>query len=204
MESRRKLRTLKIAVITLPATFLLLTFATLAASAPSPDDATRDNDTKLVRDFQGLVNKYLEFRKNEIGSSPRPTNSPEKIAETQQQLASRLEDKRQNARQGDIFKPEIADYFRRQIAATLATRQGKKIRASLKHAEPVHGLSLQVNQVYPQGIPLQSTPPTLLLNLPTLPKELEYRIVGRNLVLYDSVPNVVVDFISDAIPSEKD
>src|SRR5579864_7879904 len=202
MESRRKLRTLKVVVITLPATLLLVTFA--SASAPAPDDATRDNDTKVVRDFQGLVNKYLEFRKNEIGSSPRPTNSPEKIAETQQQLASRLEDKRQNARQGDIFKLEIADYFRRQIAATLATRQGKKIRASLKHAEPVHGLSLQVNQVYPQGIPLQSTPPTLLLNLPTLPKELEYRIVGHNLVLYDSVPNVVVDFISDAIPPEKD
>jgi hypothetical protein len=65
-------------------------------------------------------------------------------------------------------------------------------------------LALHVNQVYPQGIPLQSTPPTLLLNLPTLPKELEYRIVGRNLVLHDIVPNIIVDFIPDAIPSAKE
>jgi hypothetical protein len=203
MESRRSLRKLNIAVVTLPAALLLVTLSMRAASAPARGGARSDKDAKVVRDFQDLVNKYLEFRKSEVGSSPRPTNSPEKITDTQQQLASKLKDKRQNASQGDIFKPEIADYFRRQIAATLATQQGKKIRASLKHAEPVHGLALQVNQVYPQGLPLQSTPPTLLLNLPTLPKELEYRIVGRNLVLYDSVPDVVVDFIPDAIPLEK-
>ena len=51
----------------------------------------------------------------------------------------------------------------------------------------------------PPNIPLQSTPPTILLNLPRLPPELEYRIVGRTLVLRDAVANIVVDLIPDAI-----
>jgi hypothetical protein len=193
-------RALKITVVLLPVTLLV---SAAAASTSTQTDAGNAKDTQVIKNFQDLANKYLDFRKNEVGSSPRPTNSPDKIADTQQQLAAKLQDKRKDAHQGDIFKPEIADYFRRQIAGTLATKHGKKIRASLKHAEPVHGLVLHVNQVYPQGIPLQSTPPTLLLNLPSLPKELQYRIVGHNLVLYDSVPDVVVDFIPDAIPPEK-
>jgi hypothetical protein len=159
---------------------------------------------RSVNDFETRVAKYLDLRKNQAGSAPRPTNNLEKLADTQQTLAAKVSVLRQDAKQGDIFTPEIAAYFRHQIAATLKGRHGHKIRASLRHAEPVPALPLQVNQVYPQGVPLQSTPPTLLLNLPPLPKELEYRIVGRNLVLHDIVPNIVVDFISDAIPSAED
>jgi hypothetical protein len=146
----------------------------------------------------------MDLRKKEAGSTPRPTKSPEKIVENQQDLATKITILRQDAKQGDIFTPEIAAYFRRQISATLAGPQGHKIRASLRHAEPVHTASLKVNQTYPHGIPLQSTPPTLLLNLPGLPKELEYRIVGHNLVLHDLGPNIIVDLVADAVPSTKE
>lgn len=169
----------------------------------APPVASQDH-AQTVNDFEARVAKYLDLRKKEAGSAPRPTNSSEKLAETQQDSAAKVKAVRRDAKQGDIFTPEIAVYFRRQISATLAGRDGRKIRASLRHAEPVPALALQVNQVYPQGIPLQSTPPTLLLNLPPLPKELEYRIVGRNLVLHDIVPNIVVDFIRNAIPSAED
>jgi hypothetical protein len=40
-------------------------------------------------------------------------------------------------------------------------------------------------------------PPSLLLNLPELPKELEYRFVGRELVLRDSAANLIVDVLPD-------
>lgn len=178
--------------------FLFWTGLCLAPAVASPEQA------RTVNDFEARVAKYLDLRKKEPGSAPRPTNSPEKLADTQQDLAEKLKVLRRDAKQGDIFAPEIAAYFRRQISATLAGRDGRRIRASLRHAEPVSALALHVNQVYPQGIPLQSTPPTLLLNLPALPKELEYRIVGRNLVLHDIVPNTIVDFIPDAILSGED
>jgi hypothetical protein len=76
---------------------------------------------------------------------------------------------------------------------------GNKIRASLLHAEPVK-MELQVNQSYPENVPLQSTPPSLLLNLPQLPDGLEYRLVGRELVLRDSEANIVVDYVPNALP----
>jgi hypothetical protein len=170
----------------------------MASPVPTQDNA------RTVKDFEARVAKYLDLRKKEAGSAPRPTNSPEKLAETQQERAAKVSALRQDAKQGDIFTPEIAAYFRRQISAALAGRDGGKIRASLRHAEPVAPLALHVNEVYPQGIPLQSTPPTLLLNLPPLPKELEYRIVGRSLVLHDIVPNIIVDFIPNAIPSARE
>lgn len=163
--------------------------------------AGQENE-KIVQGFEARVNKYLELRKNEAGSAPRPTDSPEKLSGNQRQAAAKVQNRRPSA-QGDIFTPQIAAYIRQKIAAALAGPAGANTRASLRHAEPVSGVKLTVNQEYPQGLPLQSMPPTLLQVLPRLPKELEYRIVGRNLVLHDTVPNLVVDFVPDAIPPDK-
>jgi hypothetical protein len=64
----------------------------------------------------------------------------------------------------------------------------------------VRAFPLEVNQEYPQTSALQSTPPTLLSNLPKLPPELEYRIVGQELVLLDTKANLIVDLLPDALP----
>jgi hypothetical protein len=76
--------------------------------------------------------------------------------------------------------------------------EAQRIRKSLEHAEPVQG-QLRVNAPYP-SVPLQSTPPSLLLNLPPLPSEVDYRLVGRALVLRDVQANLIVDFVPNAIP----
>jgi len=170
----------------------------VGSTQPGSDDA------KTIGEFESRVTKYLDMRTKESGSAAHPSNSPDKLTATQQNVAEKVQSKRPAAAQGDIFTPEIAAYLKHQISATLAGPEGHKIRASMRRAEPVTGLTLHVNEEYPQGVPLQSTPPTLLLNLPTLPKELEYRIVGRNLVLLDTVPNLVVDFVPNAVPADKD
>jgi len=161
------------------------------------------DDAKIVSDFESRFSNYLGMRKKDAGSTGRPTNSADKVSETQQNVASKAKALRPDANQGDIFTPEIATYFRRQISTLMTGAEGAKIRASLRRAEPVHGVALHVNQEYPEGIPLQSTPPSLLLKLPTLPDGLEYRIVGRNLVLRDAAPNLVVDFIPNALPAQE-
>ena len=43
--------------------------------------------------------------------------------------------------------------------------------------------------------------PAMLRRLPELPPELEYRFVGRDLVLVDILGNVVVDVLRDAVPT---
>jgi hypothetical protein len=70
----------------------------------------------------------------------------------------------------------------------------RDIRQSLRNAEPVQ-LHLEINESYPANVPLQSTPPSLLENLPALPPEIEYRITGQDLILLDAKANLIVDMI---------
>jgi hypothetical protein len=162
--------------------------------------AQAPNDNAVVKDFQARVAKYLDVHKA-TGIAKKQTDSPDKLADQKHQAAEKIRESRPAARQGDIFTPEIGAYFKKQIAATLQGPEGAKVRASLRRAEPLPNLHLEVNQPYPQKLPLQSTPPTLLLNLPRLPGELQYRIVGSTLVLYDTASNLIVDFLPDAVPA---
>jgi hypothetical protein len=59
---------------------------------------------------------------------------------------------------------------------------------------------LHVNEVYPESMPLTTTPPTLLSKLPELPPDLAYRIVGHDLTLKDTKAGLIVDLIPNAIP----
>jgi hypothetical protein len=155
-------------------------------------------DARVVNEFKVRAEQYVHFREK-AGPAPKTSNAPEAIVARQRQLAEKVRVARVSAKQGEIFTPEIAQYFRRQIAASLRGPHGKEIVASLHHAEPVK-IELQINQSYPDNIPLQSTPPTLLLILPNLPDGLEYRIVNRQLVLRDTEANIVVDYIPNALP----
>src|SRR5215475_7194386 len=154
----------------------------------------------LAEDLQKRAKQYLDFRKRVAGNAPRPTGTPAQITDAQKKLADKIRVIRAGVKQGAIFTPEIADFVRQQIAASLKGDGGNKVRASLQHAEPVN-ITLQVNESYPENIPLQSTPPSLLLNLPELPKGLEYRLVGRELVLRDVDANIIVDYVPNAVTS---
>jgi hypothetical protein len=56
-----------------------------------------------------------------------------------------------------------------------------------------------VNSTYPPSQPLATFPPKLLLQLPELPEELEYRFQGRDLILRDSKANLVADVLPGAL-----
>lgn len=172
--------------------------ATVSPAVVSPGNQA---DAVFVKEFYARISKYLDLRKKEAGSPPKPTKSAIKLAASKHAMAEKIQAARADAKQGDIFTPEITTYFRKRIATAMKSRNGAKMRSSLRHAEPVHSMPLHVNQPYPEGVPLQSVPPTLLLNLPRLPKDLEYRIVGHDLALHDIGPNLIVDFIPGAIPS---
>ncbi len=50
-------------------------------------------------------------------------------------------------------------------------------------------------------MPLETFPPALLRKLPDLPPDLEYRIVGRSLLLRDVKANLIVDILRDVVPT---
>ena len=156
---------------------------------------------QVLKDFDDHVKDYVKLHKTARSEvhGLKPTPSSEAIEHHEHQLAHQIREMREGAAQGNIFAPPIAAEFRRLIAITMASQEGGRIRESLKRAAPVRLNAMRVNQNYPAGVPLQSTPPSILGNLPALPPELEYRLVGRALVLRDAEANLIVDFIPDAI-----
>jgi hypothetical protein len=159
-----------------------------------------NQDSKRVADFEARVNAYLNLHnKARAGLPTKPTSAPEELATRQRELAGRIRDLRPEAKRGEIFSPSISTEFRRLIKISWQGSDARRMKASFEHSEPVH-IPLQVNRAYPANVPLQSTPPTLLQNLPPLPTELEYRVVGRRLVLRDIAADLIVDFTDDIIP----
>jgi hypothetical protein len=152
--------------------------------------------SSIIQDFEKRVAAYLQLRKSIEANLPKlkPTPSEEKISHHETDLRRAVREARKNARPGDIFTPEIAGEIRRLTAIAAQPEDGNHIAQSLRHAEPVQ-LHLEINERYPESVPLQSTPPSLLENLPMLPPEIEYRITGRDLVLLDVKANLVVDII---------
>jgi hypothetical protein len=163
-----------------------------------------NQDSLKVAGFQKRIDAYLQLRQQVVSSKvhkQKPTDSPEEIAEHQEQLAHELREARPDAQQGDLFTPEMSVLFRKWIAAYFAGPDGTQIKVSLRRADPVPPLRLRVNARYPEKLPLQSTPPSILEKLPQLPKELEYRFVGHDLVLLDVGAGMIVDYLPRALPS---
>lgn len=176
--------------------FYLSTSAVAQGTQPAPPNTA---DQAVINDFNQRVQQYLDARKKAQPGSPPQSSSAETLVLHRDHLRDQIVAGRLNAKQGDVFTSDVAAYFKRQIVATLKGPHGARIRASLRRAEPVKGIPIKVNGAYPANIPLQSTPPSLLLNLPQLPKELEYRVADRALVLRDKEANLIVDFIPDAL-----
>jgi hypothetical protein len=157
-------------------------------------------DAVIVQDFEKRMVDYAKLRHTLESELPalKSTGSQEKIVHHEHELARKLQKAREHARQGDIFSPPIAAEFRRLIALAMQGADGTHIHESLRSSEPVR-IKLRVNQAYPSDIPLQSTPPTILLNLPKLPPECDYRLMGHDLVLRDAKTNLIVDIVLNAI-----
>jgi hypothetical protein len=160
-----------------------------------------NEDSKRIADFEARVTAYLNLHNKASTGVPqhKPTSSPEEITSRQSELAAKIRALRPGAKRGEIFSAGISAEFRRLIRMSWKGSDAKHMKASFEHSEPVR-VPLQINREYPARVPLQSMPPTLLRNLPTLPKELEYRVVGRRLVLRDITADLIVDFTGDIIP----
>ncbi len=155
-----------------------------------------------LQDFSRRVTEYAKLHNTAKAQfhGLKPTTSAGEIQEYERHLAHRLREQRSTITQGNIFTPEIAAEFKRLIGISLQGPEAARIRTTLDHASPVRLTSIRVNRTYPPGVPLQTTPPSLLLNLPPLPPELEYRVVDHTLILRDSDANLIVDYIPNAIP----
>jgi hypothetical protein len=113
-------------------------------------------------------------------------------------LAGRIQALRATAQPGDIFTPAIQKTIRQLLSPELKGDEGKETKDILKDDAP-KSIALKVNTKYPEKATLPTVPSNLLLSLPHLPEELEYRIIGKHLILRDTGADLIVDFMTDAI-----
>ena len=182
---------------------------------PQISDATRqkaaeDNanpDALVLVDFQKRVDAYMAIHKAAAKDSLpiKETKNPGEIKAAQEALGTKIRAARSDAKPGDILTPEIRNKFRRLMYPVVQGTAGRETKEEL--SEDVHEkdegipkkVPLKVNVTYPEGNPLPTTPPNVLMSLPKLPEELEYRILDKNLILRDVQANIIVDFIPNAI-----
>lgn len=183
------------------ALMLLLTTATLQL-AISQSEPLSSSDQKLLSDFGNKAKSYSDKEHLLAASKMKPTEDVGKLQQQRKQLRQAVQQSRANARRGDFFTPETADTFRKLLSNLLNSPEGKKIKVSLNHAEPAAPAEFKVNGEFPNqdGQPIQSVPPTVLKVLPALPKGLDYCIAGKTLALRDSVANMVIDYLPNALP----
>jgi hypothetical protein len=113
-------------------------------------------------------------------------------------LAARLKTARAAAKQGDIFTPAVTTQLKQILRPETAAKGTKD---AIKDDNP-GAIAFKVNDPYPDKAPLSSMPVNVLQALPKLPEnqDLDYRFVGKHLVLLDSRANMIVDYIPNAIP----
>lgn len=181
-----------------------LAVATLACRSREVQATGTENDARALQDFNNRIEKYVAIH-HEVEAKYKmlhikATHSGADIVKRQHLLADRIRAARGGAREADIFTPEIAAYFRRAIdSAYLANSEG--ISASLACVSPLVEARIKANDIYPETSDYTIMPPTILLHVPRLPQELEYRIVDRDLIIRDVEANLVVDIMRNAIKS---
>jgi hypothetical protein len=156
----------------------------------------------LAADFDSRVQAYIDLRRRvEKGVPPLEISAnPVEIRHAVDALAMAIREARRDARQGDIFTPAISGMFRRAVLAGCAEQSSELLRAIDEELEePLPPAA--VNARWPWTAPVPTMPPDLLKALPRLPRELQYRFMHRDLILHDIDANLIVDFVTDAIPT---
>ena len=156
-------------------------------------------DADTLTTFARQVKAYADLRASlEPGLPPlRVTAIPNEIDEAENALGTRIRRARATARLGDIFTPTI----QKQITKMLSVEADKGTLASLFDDNP-GAFRFTVNGTYPKHKPVSTVPPNLLQLLPPLPDGMEYRFVGRHLILRDMKANIIIDDVPHAIRCE--
>ena len=154
-----------------------------------------------VQEFHKRLEAYMKIHREADAKVPslKRTDDPVEISTREKGLADMIMTMRAGAQPGDIFAKEYQPYFIQIVQEDFKKRPAAD-RKALVHELP-RGVKVSINTVYPTTLPLITVPAALLRALPDLPPELEYRIVGRHLLLRDVKANLIVDALYDVVPT---
>jgi hypothetical protein len=166
------------------------------ASEANPDSA-------VLADFNARLERFVKTQRALLKFSPVSEDeeaTPEQIKARQETLAAQLRVIRKNAKQGDIFTPQVAALFKRLMNPAVQQAPRETKQALQEEDGEVAQIWLKVNATWPASEPLTTVPANILARLPQLPPDVDYRVTNkRHLILHDVDANIIVDFIYNAI-----
>jgi hypothetical protein len=187
---------------------LALAVVAIMLSAPSlvwaagPQGATAaPAEAAAIKQFDDAIAKYIALRRklrSEV-SGPVKNSSSSQLTNASDALAGAITRGRQDAQVGSIFGAPVAAIIKRRIAAAVRTEKLVPVLAAIDD-EGKANVSPKIHLRLPVSAQMATMPPSLLEVLPPLPKELEYRILGRYLIVRDVDASLILDYIPAAVP----
>jgi len=178
----------------------LLSVVLLSFSGPAVAQRATNPTAAALAEFTKQLNAYMDLHKKEESSVPEVKKgaTPAEVMVFEKALSERIKATRATAKQGDVFVPDVVPVLKKIFADYYQRRSGREIRLLF---DEVPNFKPQVNMTYPPNLPKGSFPPRLGLAMPQLPDELEYRLVGDNLVLRDTEANLIIDYLPNILPA---
>jgi len=192
-----------------------LAFVLVSATTPAPgasaqtssDDhyqfVAAQTDDPDLKQFIAAVENYVMLQRSlrkEVGDL-LPKSDAAAITEASDLLAVAIQRARPSARQGDFFTPVVREAMQRRVREALAHVNFAAITGL---DDPEERSSIRLMRTYarfPEEGPLATMPPSVLVVLPALPEELEYRFVGKDLILRDRLARLVLDYMTIVVPA---
>ncbi len=172
----------------------------LICAATSSSQTRVNPQAEIMAQFSERVKAYVSLKKKADAklTSQKETNDPERIKAHVTSLANGIRAARADAKPGDVFNG-ASEQFRQMIRQDARDRSVRDTFAAMQ--EVPKNIPPKVNAAYPEKAALASVPALILKRLQRLPDGLEYRFMGRDLILYDSEANLIVDVLHEAVPT---
>jgi hypothetical protein len=173
-----------------------------SSAARNPDEST------AIEEFQKRVKAYAELERKLESQLPKLPDKaePERIEAHKAALNKAIQQSRSNAREGDLFVPQARPLLIGIIRSETTGAQGAPAREEIAETAAKRGneapaaVKLKVNTPYPSNVSLSTVPADLLMKLPKLPPEVDYRFVNRHLILRSVKANLILDVLPGALP----
>ena len=180
---------------------ILITWARGAAQTPTATPKLSPTDKVAVKRFEQRVKDYMKLRNTVKARLPKLSKdaTPAQIESYRENFEAAVRNRRTGAKRGDIFNHDGSDYIRRMLKVNFTGKDRVELRNVVFEGETAT-VKVRVNYPYPEVAEFVEMPATVLLNLPQLPPEVKYRFVGRNLLLIDSDNNLILDYMTNALP----
>lgn len=187
--------------------FLGAEYFCLSHPPASPGDTVATGTGLAI--FSDRVQRYVQIhnKAKELAPALEEKSTPEQISAYEEQLAAAIQRLRRNAKRGDVIPPVVKTELVSIIRGEMQGAGNKQSRETAKVGNPEMPRStepaqvaLRVNGKYPKNAPLTMMPASVLAKLPKLPAVLEYRFVGRDLILRDTIANIIVDYATQVAP----